>query len=289
VLDPARRLQRRGIAVTVLPVNEWGAVEPQTLRTTLNSDTALVSVMAANNEVGTLNPVREIGEMCRNHGVLVHSDAVQWLGSGRLDLAEWPVDLLSLSAHKIYGPKGIGALVVRRDGERRIPLEPLLDGGGHEWGLRSGTLPVPLIVGFGAACRLLRSEREDEQRRIRVLRDRLWNRLRHAVDSLVLNGPPIDASDSATLRLYSNLNVSVARVDGEALMQNLRGLAVSSGSACTSTDPEPSHVLRALGRDAASARASLRFGLGRFNTADDVDRAVEVVAEAVRGLRSRSH
>ena len=278
VLDSADRLQRSGFQVTVLPVDEFGRVSPEQVAEAIQPQTVLVSVILANNEVGTLNRVPEVGRICRERGVLFHVDAVQALGRIDLDLHTLPVDLASFSAHKLYGPKGVGALYVRRGG-RRIRLEPLLDGGGHERHLRSGTLPVPLIVGFGAACELAAASLNEEAVRIRALRDQLWQRLQTQLKGLTLNGHP-------TERLPGNLNVSFDGVDGEALMTGLRRIAVSSGSACTTADPEPSHVLRAMGRSDALTRASLRFGLGRFNTAEDVDIAVAEVAEVVKRLRT---
>ena len=279
VLDPAARLKRGGWEVTVLPEDEYGMVEPERVADAIQPNTVLVSVMLANNEVGTINPIAEIGRVCRERGVLLHTDAVQALGRVPVDLGSLPVDLASFSAHKLYGPKGVGALYVRR-GEPRIHLEPLFDGGGHERHLRSGTLPVPLIVGFGAACEITGDALSEEHARIAALRDGLWEGLRRALDGVVLNGHP-------ERRLPGNLNVSFERVDGEALMTGLKEIAVSSGSACTTADPEPSHVLRAMGRSDALTRASLRFGLGRFNTAEEVDLAVADVARVVSRLRSQ--
>jgi cysteine desulfurase len=278
VLDAASRLKRGGYEVTVVPVDEDGMVEPARVAAAIQPQTVLVSVMLANNEVGTINPIAEIGRLCRERGVLLHTDAVQALGRVPMDPASLPVDLASFSAHKLYGPKGVGALYVRR-GAPRIPLEPLLDGGGHERHLRSGTLPVPLIVGFGRACQIAGEALPDESARIAALRDRLWEGLQRAITRLVLNGHP-------ERRLPGNLNVSFEGVDGEALMTGLKQIAVSSGSACTTADPEPSHVLRAMGRSDALTRASLRFGLGRFNTAEEVDMAVAEVASVVDRLRS---
>lgn len=280
VLDPAKRLQRSGFEVTILPVDEHGLVDPQQVADAINPKTALVSVIAANNEVGSLSAIDEIGRICRQRGVLFHTDATQAVGHVPLDLASLPVDLLSASAHKLYGPKGVGCLYVRR-GSPRVKIEPLFDGGGHEQHLRSGTLPVPLIVGFGRACRIAGEEMTSENERIRALRDHLWNGLSAAIEGLVLNGHP-------TARLAGNLNVSVPGVDGEALMTGLTGIAVSSGSACTTADTEPSHVLRAMGRSDALTRSSLRFGIGRFNTMEEIDFAIGHVAEVVRRLRANS-
>jgi len=277
VLDPAKRLARAGFDVTILPVDEFGRVSPQQVAEAIQPATVLVSIMAANNEIGTLNPIAEIGRICRERNVLFHTDAVQAAAHLPLDVTAWNVDLLSLSAHKLYGPKGVGALFVRR-GEPRIVVEPQIDGGGHERRLRSGTLPVPLIVGFGEACRLAEERCEDGTARLRMLRDRLWNELNTRLEGLHLNGHPED-------RLPNNLNVSFEGVDGEALMTGLKWIAVSSGSACTSADPEPSHVLRAIGRNDQLTRASLRFGLGRPNTAADIDTAVKEVTQVVRRLR----
>jgi cysteine desulfurase len=280
VLDPLRRLQRAGTELTVLPVDECARVHPDQVAAAIQSNTVLVSVIFASNEVGSINPIREIGEVCRQRGVYFHSDAVQAVGKIPLDLSELPVDLLSLSAHKLYGPKGVGALFVRRD-QGRIALEPLLYGGGHERRLRSGTLPVPLIVGFGAACRIAGAEMLEEAARLEMLRERLKTSLLRELDGLRFNGHP-------TERLPGNLNVSVEGVDGEALMTGFTGLAVSSGSACTSADPEPSHVLRAMGLSDALTRASLRFGLGRNTDEAEIDGAARIVTTAVRHLRHAS-
>jgi cysteine desulfurase len=277
VLDPLRRLARGGTQVSFVAVDSHARVSPEQIEAELRPNTVLVSVIAANNEVGSINPIREMAAICRARGVLFHTDAVQALGKIPLDLSELPVDLLSASAHKLYGPKGVGALFVRRDG-RRIPLEPLLHGGGHEQRLRSGTLPVPLIVGFGEACRIASEEMSHEAARLTALRERLWQGLCRETNGLVLNGHPLE-------RLPGNLNVSFEGVDGEALMTGLTGLAVSSGSACTSADPEPSHVLRAMGRSDALTRASIRFGLGRSTTAAQIDQAIEMVSGVLRRLR----
>jgi cysteine desulfurase len=280
VLDPLRRLQRSGTELTVLPVDEYACVHPKQVAAAIQPNTVLVSVIFASNEVGSINPIREIGEVCRQRGVLFHSDAVQAVGKIVLDLSELPVDLLSLSAHKLYGPKGVGALFVRRD-QGRIALEPLLYGGGHERRLRSGTLPVPLIVAFGTACQIAGEEMLEEAARLEMLREGLKNNLLRELDGLRFNGHP-------TARLPGNLNVSFEGVDGEALMAGLTGLAISSGSACTSADPEPSHVLKAMGLSDALTRASLRFGLGRNTDQADIDEATRIVTNAVRRLRQSS-
>ena len=236
VLDPIRRLARRGTEITIVGVDAFGRVSCDAIAQAMRPNTVLVSTIWANNEVGSLNPIRELSQLCRERGVLFHTDAVQAVGKLEIDLAEIPIDLLSASAHKLYGPKGVGMLFVRR-GARTIPIEPLLDGGGHEQRLRSGTLPVPLIVGFGEACRIAAAEMSEDSKRLTQLRDKLWAGLRDAIDGVVLNGHPSE-------RLPGNLNVSFEQIDGEALMTGLTGIAVSSGSACTSADPEPSHVLR---------------------------------------------
>ncbi len=278
VLDPLRHLARRGTEVTFLNVDSTARVAPADIARAIRPNTVLVSVIWANNEVGSLNPIQEIGELCRERDILFHTDAVQAIGKLAVDLSTLAVDLLSGSAHKVYGPKGVGLLSVRRGGPR-IAIEPLVHGGGHEQRLRSGTLPVPLIVGFGEACRLAGLELPPERTRLAGLRDRLWEGLSSQLDGLVLNGHPSE-------RLAGNLNLSFEGVDGEALMTGLSGIAVSSGSACTSADPEPSHVLRAMGRSDSLTRASLRFGLGRSTTADQIDRAITIVVETVRRLRA---
>lgn len=278
VLDPANRLRREGYGITFVPVGSHGRVDPQAVAEAIRPETMLVSIMAANNEVGTLNPIAEIGRICWERGVLLHCDAAQAVGRIPVDVDEWNVDLLSLSAHKLYGPKGVGALYVRR-GERRIRLEPLFDGGGHEGRLRSGTLPVPLIVGLGRACELARAELSDASRRIAALRDQLESRLL-SISDVTRNGHP-------TSRLPGNLHVSIAGLDGDVLMNALTEIAVSSGAACTTAVPEPSHVLRAMGISDRLARASLRFGLGRFTTPDEIDFAAKYVAETVHRLRGR--
>jgi cysteine desulfurase len=280
VLDPARRLEREGFRVTFLPVDEFGRVSPEQVAGALTDETVLVSVMAANNEVGTLQPVREIARLCKGRGVLFHTDAAQAAGKVPLAVEDMGIDLLSLSAHKMYGPKGVGALYVRRR-DPRVRLEPLFDGGGHERGLRSGTLPVPLIVGFGLACELCAGEMTAEAERLAGLRERLRSAIMEPLDEVYLNGHP-------TERLPGNLNLSFGFVEGEALMMAMRDVAVSSGSACTSASLEPSYVLRALGRSDDLARGSLRFGLGRFTTAGEVDTVAGDVLRAVRYLRSLS-
>jgi cysteine desulfurase len=233
--------------------------------------------MLANNEIGVIQPVAEVARICHERGIFLHTDATQAVGKIPVDVNQLGADLLSLTAHKFYGPKGSGALYLRRQ-RTRVRLDPLIDGGGHEQGLRSGTLATPLIVGFAAACQLAMAEMATESVRLRQLRDRLWAGLRAQVPDLVLNG-------DWEHRLPGNLSVSFMGVKGESLLLDLKEIALSSGSACTTTDSEPSHVLRALGRDDDLADASLRFGLGRFNSAEEVDYVVARVTEAVARLR----
>lgn len=276
VLDPCRQLAAEGFEVTVLAPDETGRIGMEAVAAALTDRTILVSVMAAQNEIGTLNPVAEIGALCAFRGVLFHTDAVQAFGKVPFDVRSG-VALASFSAHKLYGPKGIGALWVRA--RPRVALAPLVFGGGHERGLRSGTLNVPGIAGFGAAVRLASKERDVEAVRLAALRDRLDGAIRAALDGVTLNGHPVE-------RLPGNLSLSFAGVDGERLLTTLRSLAVSSGSACTTASAEPSHVLRALGVPEALSKATIRFGLGRFTTVAEVDFAASEVVGAVRRLRS---
>ena len=280
VLDPMKRLAREGWNLTIVPPDSNGIVTAISIEAALTEETILVSVMAANNEIGTINPIGEIGRLCHERGVLFHTDATQAVGKIPTDVNEDAVDLLSLSAHKIYGPKGIGALYLRRR-DPQVRLVPLFDGGGHERGFRSGTLPVPLVVGLGEAAEIAARERVEESTRLLELRQRLHEGIAARVDAIRLNG-------HETRRLPGNLNLSFAYVDGEALMMAMRDVAVSSGAACTSANPEPSHVLLAIGLDEDMARASLRFGLGRFTTAEEIDYTICAVAEAVDRLRSLS-
>jgi cysteine desulfurase len=280
VLDSMARLAREGWEVTLVPCDETGRVSVEAVAGALSSETILVSIMAANNEVGTLNPLREIGRLCHERGVVFHTDATQAVGKVPLNVRDDGIDLLSLSGHKVHGPKGIGALYVRRR-DPQVRLLPLLDGGGHERGFRSGTLPVPLIVGLGRAIELAIEGRVEEAGRMSALRDRLHEGIAARVPGIHLNGHPVE-------RLPNNLNLSFDYVDGEALMMAMRDVAVSSGAACTSANPEPSHVLRAMGRDEDMARASLRFGLSRFTTPEEIDFAIEAVATAVARLRTHS-
>ena len=280
VLDSCKRLEREGFQITFLPVDRFGLVAPDQVAEALTAKTILVSVMAANNEIGTVQPIQEIGKLCKERGIYFHSDGVQAVGKIPLDVEEMGIDLLSLSAHKIYGPKGIGALYVRARNPR-VRLEPLIDGGGHERGLRSGTLPVASIVGFGMACALCQAEMGPEADRLLQLRERLYQGIAGQLEHVFLNGHP-------TQRLPGNLNLSFAYVEGEALMIGIKGLAVSSGSACTSASREPSYVLKALGVGDERAHSSIRFGLGRFNTQEEVDYVIQEVSETVRSLRAMS-
>ncbi|MBM4368715.1 MAG: IscS subfamily cysteine desulfurase [Deltaproteobacteria bacterium] len=281
ILDSCHALEKEGFEITYLPVEKDGSVSPEVVAAALRDDTILVSIMWANNEVGTVNDIAGIGKVCRERGVFFHSDAVQGIGKMPFDVAAMNVDLVSISAHKMYGPKGIGALYVRR-GRPRIRLEPLIFGGGQERGLRSGTAAVHQIVGLGAACALAQQGlAEGEADRIRALRDRLWDGLRANLDELYLNG-------SWERRLPGNLNVSFAFCEGEAMMMAIKDLAVSSGSACTSASLEPSYVLRAMGVDVELAHTSIRFGVGRFNTEAEIDYAVQLVTQKVGWLREMS-
>ena len=278
VLDPLRHLERLGYEVTVVTVESNGIVDPARVAAALKANTVLVSVMTANNEVGTIQPISEIGRLTRERGIYLHTDAAQAVGRVPLDVERMGVDLLSMSAHKIYGPKGTGALYVRSRGPR-VRLVAQMDGGGHERGMRSGTLNVPGIVGLSKACELLAQESRAENERARTLRDRLHAALVRSIDGLELNG-------DAERRLPGNLNVSIAGIPSDTLIGALPEIAISSGSACTSASLEPSYVLRAMGASDERARSSLRFGIGRFTTEAQVDRAAELVAAKVRELRS---
>ena len=275
VLDPVRSLARRGVEVTVLPTRPDGLVDLEALRAALRPETALVSVMHANNEIGVIQPVREIGAMCRARGILFHTDAAQSFGKLPIHVANDNIDLMSISAHKIYGPKGVGALYIRRG----IAPTAQIEGGGHERGLRSGTLNVPGIVGLGAASALCANEMQDEAARIGALRDRLLALLEAGLDGVRVNG-------ELGHRLPGNLNLCFAGIDAGALLTSLPEIALSTGSACSSAVPEPSHVLRAIGLSREEAHSSVRFGLGRFTTQEEIDFAAQRVIAAVRGLRA---
>lgn len=283
VLDPLERLAAKGHRVTLLeppmlPSQTVGLLSPEQVAGAIQRDTCLASVMLVNNEIGVIQPLRDIAAVCHAQGVLLHCDATQAVGKMKVDVAEMDVDLLSLSGHKIYGPPGIGALVIRRR-RPRVKLVSQIDGGGQEQGRRSGTLNVPGIVGLAKAIELCVSNLEEESARIAALRDRLHKGITQAVEGVTLNGPEFP------LRVPGNLNLCFEGVDGEALMMNMGAVAVSSGSACTSANPEPSHVLRAIGLNEDQTRSSLRFGIGRFNTESEIDLAAETVAAAVTKLR----
>ncbi len=280
VLDTCKELERRGYEVTYLPVDRYGLIDLDDLRKAIKSETILISIMMANNEIGTIQPVKEIGAIAKEKGVLFHSDATQAVGKLPVDVDELGIDLLSMSAHKIYGPKGVGALYVRGKNPR-VRLAPLFHGGGHERGMRSGTLNVSGIVGFGKALRIAVDEMEIESARVKKLRDKLEAALKDRLDEVFVNGHP-------TLRLAGNLNMSFAYVEGESLLMGLREIALSSGSACTSATLEPSYVLKAIGVSDDLAHTSLRFGLGRFNTEEEVDYAADRVVEEVNRLREMS-
>jgi cysteine desulfurase len=282
VLDVCKRLERDGWRLTILPVDRHGQIDLGQLANALTPQTVLVSLMLANNEVGTIHPIAEIGALCRERGVRLHTDAAQAVGRIPVDVECLSVDLLSFSAHKMHGPKGVGGLYVRRR-DPAVRLEPLFEGGGQERGIRPGTLAVPQIVGLGAACTLAQTEMASECVQIRRLRDTLFAGLRDAIPDLILNGPPLDGP-----RLPGNLNVAFPDVHGEALLVALKDIAVSSGSACTSASVEPSYVLRAMGMGDELAHASLRFGIGRYNMVSDIDAAVRDVADAVGRLRAIS-
>lgn len=280
VLDSCKVLERQGYKVTYLPVDSRGLVDIGRLSEAATGKTILISIMAANNEVGTIQPVREIGRLAKEKGIIFHCDATQGVGKIPMDVEEMGIDLLSMSAHKIYGPKGIGALYVRSK-KPKVRLYPIIDGGGHERGMRSGTLNVSGIVGLGKACQIALKELPQEAARLTQLRERLKEGIFGRLDEVYLNGHP-------TRRLPGNLNVSFAYVEGESLLMALKEIAVSSGSACTSASLEPSYVLRALGVEEDLAHTSIRFGLGRFNTDEEVDYTIRRVVEEVTRLRKLS-
>ena len=276
VLETARHLEHEGFRVTCLPVEATGLIDLDTLRDAITENTVMVSVMAVNNEIGVIQPIGEIGAMCRERGAFFHTDAAQAVGKIPLDVDAMHIDLMSISGHKIYGPMGIGALYVRR--RPRVRLVALMDGGGQERGLRSGTLPTPLCVGLGEACAIAGREMGDEAERVAALRDRFYKGITGRLPGVHLNG-------DAERRIPGNLNLSFADVDSEGLMAGIKDLAVSSGSACTSASVEPSYVLRAIGLDDGLARGAIRVGFGRFTTEDDVDFAVDRIAGEVERLR----
>ncbi|HPU06876.1 MAG TPA: cysteine desulfurase family protein [Thermogutta sp.] len=288
VLEPFRKLEKEGRHVTILPVRQRGdalagCLDVERFRSALRPNTRFVSIMAANNEIGSIQPIEEIAQICRERGIWLHVDAAQALGKIPFDLRKWDVDLVSLSAHKVYGPKGIGALVVRRRNPP-IRIEPLVYGGGHERGLRSGTLNVPGIVGFAKAVQLAYERMNEENERLCYLRNLMFELLQEALGpSIQLNGPALHLLEH---RLAGNLNVQFTGIEAQTLLLHIPEVALSAGSACDAFDPQPSHVLLALGLSEAEARCSLRVGIGRFNTEDEIRRATELICRAVRELSS---
>ncbi len=280
VLDTCKRLEKDGFEVTYLPVGKDGRVNPEDVRKAITPKTILITIMYANNEIGIINPVQEIGKIAKEHGVFFASDGVQAVGKIPVDVQKDNIDLLAISAHKIYGPKGVGALYVRRRNPR-VQLAAIIDGGGHERGMRSGTLNVPGIVGLGAACEIAQKEMAQESVRLAKLRDRLKAGLEAKLDEVFVNG-------SLEHRLPNNLNMSFAYVEGESLLMGINDIAVSSGSACTSATLEPSYVLKALGVGEDLAHTSIRFGLGRFNTEEEVDYVTDKMVTVVTKLRELS-
>jgi cysteine desulfurase len=280
VLDSCKVLEKHGFQVTYLPVHRDGTIDLQQLRAAITKRTILISLMAANNEIGVVHPIAEIGRIAKEKGILFHSDATQAAGKIPIHVVESGIDLLSLTAHKMYGPKGAGALYVRA-GNPKVKLTPASDGGGHERGLRSGTLNVPGIVGLGAACAIARQEMAAESQRLIALRERLKSKILAELDEVCVNG-------HATERLPGNMNMCFAYVEGESLLMALKEIAVSTGSACTSASLEPSYVLRAMGVPDELAHTAIRFGLGRFNTEEEVDFAARRVVEEVKRLRALS-
>jgi len=280
VLDACKRLEQSGCEVTYLPVNRDGLINLEDLRRAITPKTILISIMHANNEIGVIQPIQEIGRIAKEKKVLFHVDAAQSIGKIPVDVEQFGIDLLSISGHKIYGPKGIGALYVRRK-DPRVDLTPSIDGGGHERGLRSGTLNVPGIVGLGKACEIAQKEISAEGERLIRLRDKLKESIMGRLDGTTING-------SMAHRLPGNLNLSFAGVEGDALLMGINDVAVSSGSACTTATLEPSHVLRALGVSEDLAHSSIRFGIGRFNTEEEVDYVADRVVETVKRLRELS-
>ena len=279
VLDSCRHLQQEGFEIDYLPVRPNGLIDLDRLSDVIGERTALVSVMGVNNEIGVIQPLAEIGALCRERGVFFHSDCAQAVGKIPLDVNAMNIDLMSISGHKVYGPMGVGALYVRR--RPRVRLRALIDGGGQERGMRSGTLPAPLCIGLGAACRIAGDEMPAETERVRMLARRLNDGIVGRLDEVILNG-------DAERRVAGNLNLSFSCVEGESLMMAIKDLAVSSGSACTSASLEPSYVLRALGVDEELAHTSIRFGIGRFNTEAEIDYAIDTICENVGKLRDMS-
>jgi len=285
VLDTCKALERKGHTITYLPVGKEGFVDLDQLRDAITDKTILVTIMHANNEIGVVQDIEAIGKLCREKGVLFHTDATQSVGKIPFDVQKQNVDLASLSGHKIYGPKGVGALYVRKKNPR-VKLTAQMDGGGHERGMRSGTLNVPGIVGLGKAIEIAMQDMQSDTERIQTMRDNMWKKFQAELDELYINGP--DPLEKPEWRLPGNLNVSFAFVEGEALMMGIKDIAVSSGSACTSASLEPSYVLKALGVGEDLAHTSIRFGIGRFNTQEEIDYTVDHVVQAVRKLREMS-
>jgi len=280
VLDTCKKLEKNGYRVTYLPVAKDGRIDLDDLRRAITNKTILISIMYANNEIGVIQPVAEIGKICREKGVLFHTDGVQAIGKVPVDVNRDHIDLMSITAHKLYGPKGVGALYVRRKSPR-VQVTAQMDGGGHERGMRSGTLNVPGIVGLGEACAICQREMPEETKRLRYLRDKLRNKLESELDEVYLNG-------SWEHRLPHSLNLSFAYVEGESLLMGINDVAVSSGSACTSATLEPSYVLKALGLGDDIAHSSIRFGIGRFNTEEEIDYVADKLINVVRKLRELS-
>jgi cysteine desulfurase len=280
ILDTCKRLEKHGIRVTYLPVKADGLIDLDMLQEAITDKTILISIMYANNEIGVLQPVAEIGKIAKSRGVLFHTDATQAIGKVPVNVIKDNIDLASISGHKMYGPKGVGALYVRRKSPR-VQLTAQMDGGGHERGMRSGTLNVPGIVGLGEACAICHQEMAEEGKRLAYLRDKLKDKLTSELDEVYING-------SMEHRLPNNLNISFAYVEGESLLMGINDVAVSSGSACTSATLEPSYVLKALGAGDDLAHSSIRFGLGRFNTEEEVDYVADKVIDVVRKLRELS-
>jgi cysteine desulfurase len=279
VLESCRSLEKQGFDITYLPVQPNGLIDLNLLEASLCDDTLLVSIMAVNNEIGVIQPIAEIGAMCRKRNIFFHTDAAQAVGKIALDVEAMNIDLLSISGHKMYAPKGIGALYVRR--KPRVRLNALIAGGGQERGMRSGTLPTPLCVGLGQAAFIAKNEMEEESKRIKALTERILKGIQTKLPEVYLNG-------DAVQRAPGNLNLSFAHVEGEGLMMGIKELSVSSGSACTSASLEPSYVLRAIGVEEGLAHTSIRFGIGRFTTVAEVDRAIEKIIHAVQRLREMS-
>ena len=280
VIDPCKYLEQQGFHVTFLDVDRYGRIDLQQLADAIRDDTTLVSIMHGNNEIGTLQPIADVGKLCKERGVFFHTDACQTFGKVSIDVQELGIDLLTCSAHKIYGPKGVGALYVRRK-RPRVRCEPIIHGGGHERGMRSGTLNVPAIVGLGQAAELCQQRLDTEPAQVAALRDRLQAGITSQLDEVFVNGHP-------TERTSTNLNISFAYVEGESMMMGFKDIAVSSGSACTSASLEPSYVLKALGVGEELAHSSIRFSLGRFNTEAEIEFALERVVATVRKLREMS-